>query len=86
MCVHLNVNGLNPVVLLELLTLNKLCVTDDTHYSHIKHLQYMTECRYARSLYAWNVCTNRTEFLNGDIWLYNRPNKKGERIELRMQV
>ena len=29
-------NGLNPVILLEWLTVKKLCVKGDSHYSHIK--------------------------------------------------
>ena len=72
-CAFTYVNGLNPEILLQWVTLNNLCVADDSHYSHLKRvLQYMTEGRYARSLYAWNVTTNRPEYLNGEVRLYNR--------------
>ena len=76
MCIHIYVNWLNREILLEWLTVNNLCVAGDSHYSQIKRvLQYMSKGRYARSLYAWNVSTNRPEYLTGEIRLYNRlPN------------
>ena len=63
MCTHMYVNGLNPIILLEWLTVNMLCVAGDSRYSHIKRvLEYMTEGRYARSVYAWNVSTSMKRF------------------------
>ena len=74
LCAVTYVNGLNLFILLEWITMNKLCVTGDSHYSHIiLVLEYMTEGRYAKSLYAWNVSTSRPEYLKGEIRLYNRP-------------
>lgn len=63
-CSFAYVNGLNPEVLLEWISLLHL-VENDSGIRHIKSFFTLVERGRNYTLYAWNVSTGRYEWLDG---------------------